>query len=313
LQTAGNTYLTSREQVVLDTITTVYEIINRQAREQTYQASVKRLQREVKSARLKAEVGLAGPLDIYRAEIEVKEAQDRYVSAQSEAMRARNRLKVLLSLPLTTRITVSAPMVCENIDLSLEEATAVAMERRADLRQMRLDLDELKRQVALARHNLLPRADLAVTYDTYNLFDSDNTEPDEYWSIRLVSDTELSRKREKATLSSRQLELQRKKLAVEQARERVKEEIGNRLNALVQAEKRLHIRRRQIRQAEKKLARAAIKFRHGMADNFELISSESDLQRSRINLLQVETDYIVGTFRLRRSMGTLLEETPEKR
>ncbi len=310
LAKAKNSYRQQQEQVILDTITTVYDIIGKRRQEKTYLESVKRLKREAQTARVKTGVGLAAPLDIYRAEIEVKEAEGRYILARSEAERARDRLKVLLALPLETRIRVSAPMVCEEIDLSPEEAVAVAMEHRRDLKQLERDLDELKRLAAVARHNLLPQADLAFRYDDMDLFDSRDHSDRNFWSIRLVSSTDLARKRQKSALASRLLDLKRKKLAAVEIRQKIREEIGNQFTIISQAKKRLEIRKKQIAQAEKKVKRAAIRFRHAMADNSELISSENELQRARIGLLKVETEYIVGTFRLRRKIGTLLEIVP---
>ncbi len=309
LQKAKNSHHSRQEQVVLDTIAAVYNIITQRELEKIYGRSIKRLQKEVESARIKAKVGLAGPLDIYRAEIEVKEAEDNQVFTQSQVMRSKDRLKVLLSLPLQTQISVSAPNVIDKIDISLADAITTAMAKRMELQQIELDLVELERKITLARHNLQPQADVALKYNNNNLdpFNSRDNESSEYWSIQLVSSTDLARKREKATLTSQLLELKRKKLSAQEEKEKVKEDIGNQFFALSQAQKRLRIRQKQIGQSKRKLARATIKFRHGMADNFDIISSETELQRAQINLLKVETDYIVGTYRLRKKIGTLLD------
>jgi outer membrane protein len=70
---------------------------------------------------------------------------------------------------------------------------------------------------------------------------------------------------------------------------------------------RIEIREEQIRQAEGKLALARVKFNHGMANNFDVIEAETELQRSRVDLLSVKTDYIVGTYNMRAVLGTLVD------
>jgi outer membrane protein TolC len=53
---------------------------------------------------------------------------------------------------------------------------------------------------------------------------------------------------------------------------------------------------------------AEIKFSHGMGDNFDLIESETELQRAKTDLLSEKTSYIVGQYRLRAALGTLLKQ-----
>ncbi len=308
LQQSENSQQEFREQIVMDTITAVYNIINKRELEKIYKNSIHSLKREVESARTKVKVGLAGPLDIYRAEIELKEAEDNQVFSHSELIKAKDHLKTILAMPLQNNISVSAPDVVLDIDINLTDAIKIAMTKRIELKQIELDLLETERKIKIARLNLRPQADISVRYDNSGLLPF-NSEIDEreFWSVRLVSSTDLARTREKATLASHILELKRKKVSSQEKVETIKEDIGNQFTTLSQAQERLLIRKKQIFQAKRKLARSKMKFKHGMADNFDIISSETELQHARINLIGVETDYILGTYRLRKKIGTLLE------
>jgi len=44
-----------------------------------------------------------------------------------------------------------------------------------------------------------------------------------------------------------------------------------------------------------------------MADNFDVIESESELENAKVNLLSAGTEYIVGTYKLRSVLGTLIK------
>jgi outer membrane protein len=87
----------------------------------------------------------------------------------------------------------------------------------------------------------------------------------------------------------------------------IKREVRQVYDALQKARERMQIRKDQIDQAAGKLALAKIKFSHGMADNFDLIEAETELQEARSNLLAAQVEYIVGMYRLRAAIGTLIE------
>jgi outer membrane protein len=103
-------------------------------------------------------------------------------------------------------------------------------------------------------------------------------------------------------------------LAVRQARlnlenriDNITREVRQAYAALLNSRQQIRIREEQIRQAGGKLELAKIKFSHGMADNFDIIESETELQQARTNHLAAKIEYIVGLFRLRAAIGTLID------
>jgi outer membrane protein len=48
-----------------------------------------------------------------------------------------------------------------------------------------------------------------------------------------------------------------------------------------------------------------------MANNFDVIEAETELQQARVDLLSMDTEYIVGTYNLRAVLGTLIEREGE--
>ncbi|MDH4318301.1 MAG: TolC family protein [Desulfobulbaceae bacterium] len=302
--------LSTRQDVVLETISTVYQIINGEKRVALYQDAIQRLKQEVVTAESKKQVGLAGPLDVYRAEIEVKEFEDNLVRERNNLLRSLDRLKTLLSLPLSTRVAVSAPLIAEELELDFQKALAIALEYRVDIKKSEIQQEEVDRKIRVAEHNLLPRADLNIRYENIPEFPFENQggTRDEQWFFRLVGSTDIERKQERASLLLAQYEKQRVELDHKQLVDRVSTTIKNQLLQLVQSKQLLEIRRKQYEQTRGKRLVAGIKFRHGMADNADLIESEIELQRARVGILELESDYIIGTYRLRKELGTLLDD-----
>ena len=43
-----------------------------------------------------------------------------------------------------------------------------------------------------------------------------------------------------------------------------------------------------------------------MAGNFDMIEAETEVHQARLNHLSAEIDYTIGTYRLRKIIGTLI-------
>jgi outer membrane protein TolC len=90
-------------------------------------------------------------------------------------------------------------------------------------------------------------------------------------------------------------------------RDEIEREVRAQLEALKESENSFIIREEQIKTAEGKLALSQIKFRYAMANNFNVIESENELERAKVDLLTARTDYIVGIYKLRSVLGTLIQ------
>jgi outer membrane protein TolC len=92
-----------------------------------------------------------------------------------------------------------------------------------------------------------------------------------------------------------------------QKKEDIKRQVRQQLSYFAASRERSLLRAEQIKQAEGKLALAEVKFRHGMADNFSIIETETELQNARIGLLSEEVDSALSVYRLAAITGHLLD------
>lgn len=304
-----NVYLTEVD-TVLETVTLVYEILRQQELVNLYSSQDKRLQGHVATAQLMETTGLSSPIDTYRAQIRLKDVQEQLTVAQQQYSASLDRLKVLLAFPMKTRLVVAAPLSYKPTRIKEEEAEKIALKNRMEIVQAAADLSEASRKSRVAKKNLLPNLKLVATYRKNTFLDGlDSSELyyGDYWSVGLTSDTDFARTVEKSSFQQSLLQVRRVKLQQQDRRDTILAEVKARLTALEQEEHRIQLRREQIVQARGKMRLADIKFSHGMADNFDLIESETELQRAKSNLLSEKTSYIVGQYRLRAVLGTLLE------
>ena len=310
LRTSERSFYLTQVNIVLDTVAAVYNIIKQENLLQLYQFQAERFKAHADSARVKRGVGLASPMDIYRAEIKLKGSEEGVVRACEALQDAKDRLKLILSFPMDTRINVSAPLDYQPVRMDRRKAVNVALDKRVELEQAEDDIEEAKRRSGVAKNNVLPELNLAMDYKKSNFFDPlsrtayDNQDR---WSIRLVSRTDWARTSEKVAFQQSLINVRTTNLQLEEKRDEIARQVRRQLEALKKDEKGIRIREGQIDQAKGQLALAQIKFDHQMANNFDIIEAETELQNSKANLLSSETDYILGTYRMRAILGTLIE------
>jgi outer membrane protein TolC len=295
---------------VLEAVAAVYSIVQQRELVDLYQEQVERFRSHAVVAGAREKIGLATPIDVFRARIRIKDAQESLNRAQEALRNAGDRLKITLATPLEQAVNVTAPLDCPPVDTGIHQAVETALQRRVELKQADDDLQEAKRASRLAKNDLNPQLDLVANYtrlDNDDTFAGASRLSEQLWSINLTSTTDWSRSAEKATYRQSLLNVKRAKLTRSVRSDGIKQEVRQFYEALQKSRQRMQIRSDQIDQAQGKLALARVKFSHGMADNFNLIEAETELQEARSNLLTAKIEYIVGMYRLRAAVGTLIE------
>lgn len=310
IQNAERSHYLSQVNTVLETVSDAYDIIKQRGFVQLSESLVKRLMGHAETARIKEQVGLATQIDVYRAEIRTKDAQNSLALARESLRSAEDRLKILLAIPPEKKIQIEAPLDYTRVQMGEKSAIETAFQNRVELDQAEENIREAKRKAGIAKNNLLPGLNLVMDYERFSspdAFDQAIGLEDQRWSVNLVASTDWARKAEKASYWQSLINIRNVRLDSETKEDEIKREVRQQLEALGKAEERISIRKDQIHQAKGKLSLSKIKFRHNMADNFDIIEAETELQRARVNLLSVKTDYIVGTYRMRAALGTLIK------
>jgi outer membrane protein TolC len=310
LRLAKRTHYLVKVNTVLEAVTATYNIVQQRELVNFFRAQSERFRGHAVMAEAKEKIGLATPIDVYRAQIRLKDSQTSLNRAQEALRNAGDRLKIVLATPLERALRVEAPLLIQPVDVDALQAVETALAHRVELKQADDDIEEAKRAARLAKNDLFPNLELVSTYTRLGNDDALNeaTEfSEELWSVRLTSTTDWARSKEKAGYQQSLLTIKQRRLNRLTRMDSIKREVRQFYDALEKARERIQIRNDQIDQAKGKLALANIKFSHGMANNFDLIEAETELQEARTNLLAAQIDYIVGIYRLRGAMGTLIE------
>lgn len=310
IRSSERAYYQTRVNTVLKTVSQFYEIARQKEQVRQYEGLVKRLQRHATTAKAKEKVSLATPIDVYRAEIKLKTAEDNLSRSMKALRSAEDSLRTTLAMPFATAFTINAALDYKPIEMVENRAIRIALDNRIEMAQGEDDLAEAKRNAKIAKHNILPELNLVAGYSQFGSdrvadrsFEFDETR----WELRLVTSTDFSRSAEKLNYEQSLNYIESVRLQARQLEEDIIREVRFQLRLLHETQGRIANKHEQIEQAQGKLALAQLKFNYDMANNFDIIEAESELQQARTDLLGATVDHIVGTYDLRAVLGTLIE------
>jgi outer membrane protein TolC len=309
VRAAGRSLCLARADTILLTVSAVYRIVGQNERAAISRSQVKRLKTYTELARAREKVNLASPIDVYRALIRLRDAESRLSVALEALDEAHDELKIILGLPVEREIRVQAPLELKPVAMDPEEAVEAAMEHRIEIAQGRDALDEARRRSRLARQRILPDVRLRMGYSRYGrAMDAmgDLNLSEDTWRVMLTTASDLFRTDEKIGYQKSLYEVENARLSLQSSREGIQKEVRRTLKILETAMERVKISEKQIHEARGKMVLAEVKFNHGLADNFDLIEAETELQQAQVSLVANRIDYIVGRYRLRDALGTLV-------
>jgi len=304
----------TKVNTIIQTVTAVYEIIRQKRFVTILQKSVLRLKGFAETARIKKEIGIADAVNVYRANQNYKQSRDDLLSAEEALTNAQENLKIILNLPIEEEFDVRAPLTIRKINISEPDAVKTAFENRTELKEMKDLLREKYRLSRIAKHKTLPELNFIVSYNRFGSgasFGQSTTLGEDRWNIGVGSSTDLFRRTEKIAFQQSLLSIASIKRESELIKDQIVKQVKNDLRNLIRYKKRIALQNARAQEARRQLELSRIKFKHGFANNFDLIDAEKVLNSAQINTISAIISHIVGTFKFRATIGALLEK-PER-
>tara|TARA_B100000809_G_C14963626_1_gene468347 strand:- start:15 stop:902 length:888 start_codon:yes stop_codon:yes gene_type:complete len=290
----------------------VYRVVHQKELVALNTESVDRLNLLVAGTRAKEKIGLATSIDTLRAELQLRNALDNFVTARESLGDSLDDLRVLLSFSVDQQLEVDAPLVYNLMKIDENEAVSIALSSRVELEQALDNFEESQRRSRIAKHRTLPSLDLVFGYSQVgvneNLLNNFGLD-DHVWNVNLVTSTDFARTAEKAVYEQSLLGIRSASRSLELQQDDIARQVKHNFRNLRRAEKRISIQEGQIADSKAQMRLAKVKFDHGLGNNFDLVEAESELRQAETKLLSAVVEYIVGSYRMRQSMGTLMQES----
>lgn len=312
LRTAYRNLYIAQIQLVVRTIQALYDVVKAEKILQLSQESFQRIRRFHQAAKLKEKIGLSDALDVYRAELELRHAQDGLTGARERLLEAEDILRDLLALPLDASIKVDVPLQYTPNVVGLEDAIQLALDNRMEVEQSEDERAESRRMSKIAKKNLAPELNLVFEYANVGrdeIFTRTwSRHRESTWGVGLTTSAEFNPVGERIAYEQSLLEAEATLRGIDQAKALLVLEVKKTMRQLERANERIHLQEEQMKTAEGELALAKVKFDRGMADNFNVMQAEKSLRSAQQSYWTALIDHIVGEFQLLAAVGLLIDK-----
>jgi outer membrane protein len=310
LLSSERSFIEFQESLVLSVVRGFYEIIRQREVLQLNERSAERTRRHLRAAQARERVGLASRIDVLRAEIQLRQAEDNLIAAQQAHGDAVDRFRILLGFGPEDDVEIDADLSYNEFEIDPATATLMAMTNRLDLARARNEIQQQQRNLKIAKNNTLPQLDLVFGYQqsgTGSGFSDSSDLSDSMWTFGLSTSTDIRRTAERMRHQQARLDVEATRRNYQLFKDIVVREVKDALRRLDKNRKRIVIQKSDVDHARQKQKLAQMKFDRGLADNFELIDAEEEIIRAQTNHISAVTDYIVSQVEVKKAIGTLIQ------
>jgi outer membrane protein TolC len=249
-----------------------------------------------------------------QARQDVLRADDRRIRARQAYEASLDQLKILLGLPVASRVTIREDALevlrargLVPPALALEEAASVALAARLDLLDARDQRGDADRKVLVAADGLGPRIDLTLGAS----LSTPATQPGNLGrasgsgSVGLDLDLPVERQAERDAYRLAIVQAARAKRDVEGLEDLVLSQVREAWRALDQARQSHAIQEEGVRLAERRVESADLNFQAGTATTRDVLEAQDALIEARNALTRALVDHAVALLEFERDTGVL--------
>jgi len=299
----------ARQRLAVDVVASYFNIVRQQALVDVAQSSLERNEELLRASEARLEVGLASKLDVFRAELQLTQAEDALILRGEALELAYDGFKFNLGLGPLEQIAIElVEPEYQPVEADVQELTRVALERRIEVKEERDRIQDSRRTQAVSKQNLLPQLDLNMTYQKRGigdtLFSSFNFQ-DSAFNVFFSTSYALDRTSENASFALSQINVNARQRSLRLVEYNVVNEVRAAARNVERVGKSILLQERNIDFAEKQLRLATLRYQRGLASNFDIIDAENNLIQARSNYVSLVTDHHVAQMQLKRVTGTL--------
>ena len=301
-------HILAQQRLIVQVVTSYYDIARDQLLIEVHERAVERADLLKQAAEAKLKVGMASKMDVFRAELQLLNAQNRVVDARASLENELRRFNVLLGNATDRRYAFVSALEYVPIELDQEESIRQALEHRLELQTAHDRIDEAERQLNIAKQNLWPPLDVSVRYTfrgTGEAFDQSWDTDDEFWGVGLSSSFDIDMAQERANYQQAQLALNAAIRDLQTAQEDIISEVMQTIVSVRQAQASVELQAQSVTQAEKQLELSSLRYKKGLSDNLEVVESEENVMNAKNGYYSAVAQHLAATLRLRQVTGTL--------
>ncbi|MBX6325007.1 MAG: TolC family protein [Chthoniobacterales bacterium] len=302
-------------RVAMDVRIAFNELLLNRAKVRVRQDSVRVLEEELKTQQQNFNAGLAGKLNVQRAEVALANERPELFNAQTQLKNAYLRLADLFGLETrpgeaVAPFDVSGELQYQPGHPELRDCLARADANRAVIKARQKDVEIEEQQYILDRSALRPHIRAFSGYEVYSERDPAVGQEFNYGGVIGINatwdifDGFATKGRMQATRARREAAVQ----ALAAARRSVASEVRSAFFDLEQADRVLENETKNVQTADEALAIAKSNFAAGLGTQLDILQAASDVTRTRTTRLTAIFMHNAALARLAHACGSSVED-----
>jgi len=265
-------------------------------------------QRQLHQVQLFHQAGTRAEYDLLRAQVDAANQEPAVVAARNDYDLAVLELKRLLDLPADAPLDLATPLESPEATIPVLATDSLGGPDRPALAAADATVRQQQELLKVARADRWPMLSLATTYNEQafpqSAFPSTLDQFRRGWngevklSFPIFTGFRTSARVEQARAAVQRAEAQR-----DQVNKQIELDVARAKAEVARAQALLVARRETVRQADRALHIAGVRYTNGIATQLEVSDARVAAQQSQVNEVQATRDYVVALARLERALG----------
>ena len=249
--------------------------------------------------------GVTTRLEVIRANVQVVNTRSQWIQVQNQHKLAEENFKLTLGLPLDELISINGKLHAELKSVTIDQAVAIALERRPEIQQIEMQKQIGERQIEVAKAGNKPKF---AAFGDYIFNDSERQSLDTSWNVGLTMQVPIfDGFATRARVNQARVSLDQIRTGKDQLLDGIKLEVKSTVFDLEAAQKLIQVQEGIVEEAAEGLRIANVQHEAGLITGVELTDVELSHTQAQVNRLQAIHDYIIAVARLERAIGARVE------
>ncbi|MEX2585905.1 MAG: TolC family protein [Balneolaceae bacterium] len=279
---------------------------------------------QLRQVEAQVEVGSRPTVDLYQQQSVVASNELQVVQAENALSVSRTQLIRVLQLDPLEEVQFEAPEIDESKmlpqDLNLEEMISIALSSRSDVQSQRLSINASRYSLAVARAAYYPSLNASVNFNTrysdqYSVNNQSVAFGDQFFEQMIsrsvgfsISIPIFNRMNTRTNVEQAKVQYRNARLALEDIRYEVREEIGQAYNDYISLVKEIDATEKALLAAERAYETQQERYEIGAASLIELNQATANYMEAMSNREQVLYNFLFQEKLLDYYLGRLAEE-----
>jgi outer membrane protein TolC len=294
LQSSERNLELARQRLAVEVVASYYNIVRQQGLVDVADKSMERSQELLRASEARLKVGLASKLDVFRAELQLSQAEQSLIVREEALELAMDTFKFNLDLSPEEQVFLEmVELEYQPVALDVEAQTKIALANRIEIREEQDRIGDAQRGLSVAKQNLLPQLNLNLRYEQIGLGptlrESFNFQ-DQGLNVFLSTSYPLDRSVEMASVAQSQIDVGARRRSMRLVEYNIANEVRAATRSVQRVGKSILLQERNMEFAEKQLRLASLRYQRGLASNFDIIDAENNLIAARSNYVSLVAD-----------------------